>query len=161
MEERRRSASDSGQPIPQMLMWHRFKNLVFSLQTYHALSPDLNVRRQVNQTLRQRPILHLDQWFQMFYQPQGIAYTVANFAYVHLANYSGLDFGRVLPSDRLNEDLHWSQICWFDWQVKLHEDFWQQFGVDISDCWDDSSLQTVKDLILLLNQYGMQAHQAE
>lgn len=115
----------------------------------------------MSQTLRQRPILHLDQWFHTFYQSQGIAYSVANFAYVHLANYSGLEFGRVLPSDRLNEDLHWSQVCWFDWQHKLYEDFWHHFGVDISDCWDDSTVQTVKDLLVLLNHYGEQAEKVQ
>lgn len=135
-------------------MWHRFKNLVVSLKTYDALSPDLKVRRQVNRSLEQRPSLNCDQWFEAFYQSQGILYPVASFAYQHLAQYSGLEFGRVLPTDRLNEDLCWTQVCWFDWELSLYDDFWQHFGVDISSCLDESSLDTVTDLILFLNQYG-------
>lgn len=137
-------------------MWHRFKNLVFSLKTHDALSPDLQVRRQVSQLLRQRPDLHLDQWFGSFYQPAGITYAVAAFAYEHLARYSGLEFGRVLPSDRLEQDLRWTQICWFDWQLNLYDDFWQHFNVDISDCLDSADFLTVSDLITLLNQYSVQ-----
>ncbi|MBF2051783.1 MAG: hypothetical protein EDM05_047600 [Leptolyngbya sp. IPPAS B-1204] len=141
-------------------MWHRFKNLVVSLKTYDALSPDLKVRRQVNRMLRQRPLLSLNQWFQSFYQPLGITYTVTDFAYVHLARYSGLELGRVLPTDRLDEDLHWTQVCWFDWQLNLYDDFWQQFGVDISDCWDESALLTIKDLMAFLNACSTQADSA-
>jgi hypothetical protein len=133
-------------------MWHRFKNLVISLKTYNALSPDLKVRRQVNQMLRQRPVMSCDQWFESFYQPQGILYSVASFAYKRLPNYSGLEFGRVLPTDRLNEDLHWTQVCWFDWELNLYDDFGQTFGVDISGCLDEFNLETVKDLLLFLNQ---------
>ena len=133
-------------------MWHRFKNVFYSLKTYDALSPDLKIRRQVNRLLQQRPALDCQQWFQTFYQPQGITYAVASFAYLHLAQYSGLEFGRVLPSDRLDEDLRWTQVCWFDWQCQLCEDFWQRFEVDISDRLDESMLPTVIDLISFLHQ---------
>jgi hypothetical protein len=134
-------------------MWHRFKNLVISLKTYDALSPDLRIRRQVNQSLQRRPRMDCTQWFESFYQSQGVLYSVADFAYQHLANYSGLEFGRVLPTDRLHEDLHWTQVCWFDWETSLSDDFWQQFGVDISGCLDEPNFHTVKDLLLFLNQY--------
>lgn len=102
--------------------------------------------------LRQRPVMSCDQWFESFYQPQGILYSVASFAYKRLPNYSGLEFGRVLPTDRLNEDLHWTQVCWFDWELNLYDDFGQTFGVDISGCLDEFNLETVKDLLLFLNQ---------
>lgn len=141
-------------------MWHRLKNLVFSLKTYDALSPDLKVRRQVNRSLRQRPALNCEQWFQAFFQPQGITNTVASFAYTHLERYSGLEIGRVLPTDRLEQDLHWTQVCWFDWELHLYDDFWQQFGVDISDSLEESTLLTIKDLIAFLNRYGAQTTQA-
>lgn len=134
-----------------MAMWHRFKNLVFSLKTYDALSPDLKVRRQINRWLQQRPALDLEQWFQAFYQPQGISYAITAFAYEHLARYSGLDIGRILPTDRLNEDLCWTQVCWFDWQTNLYDDFWQHFGIDLSDCLDEDALLTVKDLMAFLH----------
>jgi hypothetical protein len=140
-----------------VVMWHRFKNLVFSLKTYDALSPDLKMRQQVNRMLRQRPALNLEQWFESFYQPLGITYAVADFAYGHLAQYSGLEVGCLLPSDRLEDDLHWTQVCWFDWQLNLYDDFWQRFEVDISDCFDESALLTVKDLMAFLNDCSAQA----
>jgi hypothetical protein len=135
-------------------MWHRFKNLVFSLKAYDAMSPDLQRRRQVNRLLQQRPALDLQQWFAGFDQLQGIAYPIAAFAYEHLARYSGLEFARILPHDRLEQDLFWTQVCWFDWQLQLYDDFWQQFGVDLSDEWDESTLLTVQDLLVFLNQHG-------
>jgi len=136
-----------------MTMWNRFNNLFASLQTHGDLSPDLNLRWQVNRELRQRPTLTLDSWFASFYRPHGVSYAIASFAYERLADYSGLEFGRVLPEDRLDEDLYWAQICWFDWDLQLYNDFSQQFGVDISDCFDVATLSTVQDLIILLNSY--------
>lgn len=135
-------------------MWHRLNNLIHGLKTYDALSPDLKLRRQVNRALHQRPPMPLEQWFRTFYQPQGIAFSVANFAYVRLSAYSGLEFSRVLPNDRLHEDLYWTQVCWFDWQNNLCDDFHQQFGIEISEALDASDLQTVQDLVVFLNQYG-------
>jgi hypothetical protein len=146
----------------QMVMWHRFNNLFSSLQAYDALSPDLRVRRQVNQALRQRPAMPPEQWFQTFFQPQGIPYTLVSFAYEHLARYSGLEFSRVLPDDRLNEDLQWTQVCWFDWEQHLCADFDQQFGTaigdqlseDLNQQLDQANLLTVRDLLALLNRYS-------
>lgn len=133
-------------------MWQRCKNLLHSLTTYDALSPDLNLRRRVNRMLFQRPAMPLEQWFRTFYQPQGIDFAVANFAYVQLPHYSGLEFSRVLPDDRLDEDLHWTQVCWFDWEIHLCDDVHQQFGIDLIDDFDASALQTVQDLIRYLNR---------
>lgn len=133
-------------------MQNRFTNFLASLQTYGALSPDLKRRRQVSRRLRQRPALPLVAWFESFYQPQGVSQTVAQFAYEQLAAYSGLELGRVLPSDRLDADLYWTQVCWFDWELRLYEDFWQQFGVDISDSFDATACSTVQDLVVWLNR---------
>lgn len=133
-------------------MQNRFSNFLASIQTYGALSPDLKLRRQVNRSLRQRPALTLATWFESFYQPQGVTQAVAQFAYEHLADYSGLESGRLLPNDQLDADLYWTQVCWFDWEQRLYEDFWQQFGVDISDSFDAATLSTVQDLVIWLNR---------
>lgn len=135
-------------------MWQRFNNLVSSLQTYDALSPDLKLRRQVNRALRHRPLLDRAQWLTSWHQVHGILYPVAEFGYEHLARYSGLEFGRVLPTDRLQEDLHWTQICWHDWELSLFDDFLQHFGVDLSDHLDSATLLTVKDLLTFLNDFN-------
>ncbi len=144
-----------------MAMWQRFNNLISSLQTYDALSPDLKLRQQVNRALRHRPVLTSEQWCELFEPSPGITDSVATFAYDYLARYSGLEMGRVLPSDRLNEDLYWTQVCWYDWEFTLCQDFCQQFGSDLddlSDCLSDrleaASLVTIQDLLALLNRYG-------
>jgi hypothetical protein len=133
-------------------MWHRVKNLFVSLNSYAVLSPDLKVRQQVNRALRGRPALSAEDWFQRFYQVQGIANPVALFAYSQLQHYSGLDFSRVLPTDRFCDDLHWSDVCWFDWNLQLYDDCWQEFGIDLSDCFDESQLSTVQEFVTFLNQ---------
>ena len=133
-------------------MWHRLKNLFFSLNTYKTLSPDFKVRQQVNRALSNRPALSSDQWFETFYRSQGVAYTVVSFAYRHLQAYSGLEIGRVCPTDRLDADLHWTEVCWFDWEAQLCHDVQQQFNIDISDCLDDFQEFTIGELVAFLDQ---------
>lgn len=133
-------------------MWHRLKNLCFSLNTYKTLSPDLGVRQQVNRVLGDRLMLSADQWFTTFYQSQNIAPAAVSFAYRYLETYSGLEMGRVQPSDRLDQDLRWAEVCWFDWEVQFCEDVRQQFSVDISECLDDWQTFTIGELVAFLDQ---------
>jgi len=133
-------------------MWCRLKNWFRSFQTYDDLSPDLGVRRRVNRRLRQRPALVHSVWFESCCRPLGISSAIAQFGYQHLAQYSGLSFAHVLPSDRLEEDLRWTAVCWFDWQLHLCEDVWQAFGVDLSDQLDQIEAGTVADLLVFLQQ---------
>ena len=142
-------------------MWHRLKNLFFNLRAYNDLSPDLRVRQQVNRSLRDRPLLRQDEWFAQFYKAQGIAYPIAAFAYTHLEKYSGLSLGSILPTDRLEEELRWTEVCWFDWEQALCEDFYACFKVEIDDCLDFSSLRTIEDLILSLNRYWHEAKNSQ
>ncbi|WAL60919.1 hypothetical protein [Thermocoleostomius sinensis] len=133
-------------------MWHRVKNLFISLNSYAVLSPDLKVRQQVNKALRDRPELSAEDWFHRFYQAYGVAHPVVIFAYSQLQHYSGLQFGRVLPTDRFHEDLRWSDVCWFDWNLQLYDDCWQEFGVDLRGCFDELQWITVQDFVVGLNQ---------
>lgn len=133
-------------------MWRRVSNLVNNLITYQTLSPDMRLRRTVNQALRQRPYLEANQWFKTFWEDQDISLTTAKFVYNHFAEYSGIQFGRVLPSDRLEEDLCWTEVCWFDWEFSLCEDVETQFGFDISDRFYDQVLLTVSDLVIFLDE---------
>jgi hypothetical protein len=138
-------------------MWHRLKNLFSILKSYPDLRPDLRVRQQVKRTLRHRPVLEQDEWFEAFYKARGIAYPIAIFAYTHLEKYSGLKLGSVWPTDRLEEELRWTEVCWFDWEQALCKDFYRCFNVEIDDCLDPSKLQTIEDLLLFLNRYGYSA----
>ncbi|NJP10295.1 MAG: hypothetical protein HC866_13150 [Leptolyngbyaceae cyanobacterium RU_5_1] len=133
-------------------MWRSLKNLFYSLKTYADLSPDLQMRRYVNRVLRdRRPSLSASQWYEKFWQPLDVSKPISDFVYTHMQDYSGLDFSKAYPSDRLNEDLHLPLVCWFDWQLSLCQDFWDCFGVDLSDRFNPEALFTVQELVLFLN----------
>ncbi|MFE4108237.1 hypothetical protein [Almyronema epifaneia] len=139
-------------------MWQKLRNLYFSISTYHDLSPDLQLRRQVNQSLRSRDRLSLETWFRNYWQgsaahPQAICLDLIRFVYIHLQDYSGLETGRLRPSDRLVEDLQFPSVCWFDWSIALCDDFCATFGIDISDTFDETQLQTLEDLVNCLHQF--------
>jgi hypothetical protein len=133
-------------------MWRRFKNILYSLRTYADLSPDLWTRQRVKWFLHSRSPLSAKEWFEQFRHDHFVSPQVVNFVYERMPDYSGLEFSRVRPGDRLNQDLHLPLICWFDWQLTLCDDFFQWFGVDISDHFDPQSLDTVEDLVNFLNQ---------
>jgi hypothetical protein len=134
------------------VMWHRLKNLFFTLKNYDLLSPNLAMRRQVKGALRHRSELGMADWFEAFCKPLKGAYPVVNFLYNHLEAYSGITLGKLRPSDRLEEDLHWTDLCGFDWQVMLCEDFMQQFNIDMTSCLENFNPHTVEDLVTLLHR---------
>jgi hypothetical protein len=133
-------------------MWQRLKNLFLSFQTYGDLSPDFHARRRVNRWLRDRTALSAEEWYQRFWQPRRISPNIAIFAYTHLEKYSGLKTARILPSDRLEEDLHLTLVCWFDWHFSLCEDFEQHLGVGIDDYWELQNLSTIEEFMMFLNR---------
>ncbi|KAM3107357.1 hypothetical protein [Phormidesmis sp. 146-35] len=133
-------------------MWRRLKNLFDSLNTYADMSPDLALRKRINQTLRDRPSRTADEWYELFWQPLGISQEVSDFVYQQLEDYSGLHFANVLPSDRLTEDLHLPLVCWFDWEISFCEAFGGQFGIDVSEEFDLSRFSTLQALVVFLNQ---------
>jgi hypothetical protein len=132
-------------------MWRKLKEIVLNFSTYTDLSPDVEARRQVNQALRDRQALNLEQWFEFFWRPRGMTRPVVTFVYTYLEKYSGLQIGRVRPCDRLEQDLQLTLVCWFDWQMSLCEDFLGCFGVDISERVDLSALSTVEEFVRFLN----------
>ena len=132
-------------------MWRRLRNIFDNLRAYADLSPDLQTRQRVNRFLRSRPALSNDQWFEQLWQAQGIAQPIADFVYTHMGTYSGLDFARVRPTDRLIEDLCLPLVCWFDWNLSFYEDFSACFGINLSDHFNPQQYATVEDFILFLN----------
>jgi hypothetical protein len=80
------------------------------------------------------------------------------FLWERLAEYTGIHLGYVRPSDRLLEDLHFPAICWFDWPTTFCDDFLATFGVDLSDCFDESSFETLQDLVEFLNHKLIRIH---
>ncbi|MFM7471616.1 MAG: hypothetical protein ACKO5P_08935 [Nodosilinea sp.] len=133
----------------------QLNNLVNSLLTYSWLSPDVGTRKELCQILLYRPYLNCDQWFDRYWTPPFVQQTypkpLIEFVYNHLGVYTGLEVGRLRPSDRLVEDLQFPRICWFDWGLNLCADFYHTFGIDISEQFDETGLLTFADLISFLN----------
>ncbi len=136
-------------------MWHLLKNFFNSLKTYPDLSPDLRMRQRVNRMLRDRPRLDPEDWHQQFWQSLNITRQISLFVYRHLPHYSGLDCGRMHPSDRLQDDLHLSLVCWFDWQDALRQDFFTQFEIDLGETTDLETLSTIGDFMVFLDRQLM------
>ncbi len=126
-------------------------NWFSSVSTYAEMSPDLTIRKQVNQQMqrRTRRVLGAVEWGKLFCRSDR-AYPLLSFVYQYFGLYSGLEFGRVRPGDRLNDDLHFPLVCWFDWTTTFCEDFFQRFGVDLSDRFDEATFDTIDDLINFL-----------
>ncbi|MCU0548808.1 MAG: hypothetical protein MUC48_05620 [Leptolyngbya sp. Prado105] len=133
-------------------MWRKLDNIVLNIRTYADLSPDISIRRRINQAMGSRPTRTSEDWYRSFWQPLSISKDLTFFVYQQMESYSGLEFAKVTPSDRLTEDLQLPLVCWFDWEYHLCDDFHDHFGVEIGDCLDVSMLHTVRDLVIFLNQ---------
>jgi hypothetical protein len=138
--------------------WQWLRKRWLAIASYAALSPDLHLRRQVNRSLTTRPAMTLDEWHTHFWQPRQVSKDIAAFTYDRLQSYSGLAIAHVLPSDRLERDLKFTLVCWFDWQTQLCDDFYQRFGVDISACLGYQPFVTIEDLVLFLQQQSTVLH---
>ncbi len=133
----------------------QLNNLISSINAYPDMSPDLSVRRQVNEALQQRARqpLSISTWCLTFCQRNRATDRVQlmlSFIYECFSEYSGLEFSRVRPSDRLNDDLCFSLVCWFDWSITFCEDFYQRFGLDLSDRFDEANFETIGELVEFL-----------
>lgn len=134
-------------------MWQRLKHIVDDLRAYPDLSPDLKLRRQVLQFLRQRPPLSPADWHTTYGEPLDLSFGVIKFAHEYLGKYAGIEFGRTLPEDRLEDDLCWTHICWFDWSLSLCDDFQKEFGIDLSSELPNLPTTTVGALLHFLETH--------
>ncbi|MBD1936806.1 hypothetical protein [Microcoleus sp. FACHB-68] len=132
-------------------MWRKLKNFFISVSTYTDLSPDVQLRQQVNTALRHRPALTLDEWFEFYWQTYGVSKPVVAFVYTHLEKYSGVKMSRVQPKDHLERDLQITLVCCFDWHLTLYDDFFSCFGVDISEEFEIYNLTTIEEFVKFLN----------
>ncbi len=167
----------NGFPPTAIYMIEQLDNWLSSISTYADMSPDLAIRAQVNLRMKAhaRPALGISDWCQLFlthlssignvttdtaafsHAATGSSDTrrVLCFVYQKFGQYSGIDFSRVCPDDRLNGDLHFALVCWFDWTIAFCEDFLEQFGIDLSDCFDEDEFDTIGELAaFLVEQVG-------
>lgn len=153
-------------------MIEQLDNWLSSVSTYADMSPDLAIRTQVNIRMRAhaRPALGVSDWCQLFLSDLSLKQSIASetaafshiaagssetrrvlcFVYQRFSQYSGIDFSRVRPEDRLNDDLHLSLVCWFDWVITFCEDFFEQFDLDLGDCFDEDEFDTIGELAAFL-----------
>lgn len=134
-----------------MLPKGHIDNFISSVQAYADMSPDLTVRREVNNWMirRDRASLDLVEWSDLFGSANA---PVLAFIYESFSEYSGLDFSRVRPNDSLNNHLHFPLVCWFDWSITFCEDFFQAFEIDLSDRFDEANFDTIGELVSFLAQ---------
>lgn len=122
------------------------------------MRPDFRLRSRINRSfLGARSPMSAEDWFEHFWRQRGMVLPVVRFVYAHLADYSGLWWDRILPSDRLNEDLHLPLVCWFDWEMSLLDDLSNELGIAIEDPELLAQAVTVEDFLTLLNQQFLQA----
>jgi hypothetical protein len=131
-------------------MWRRLKNFFASISTYADLSPSLQTRYRVRQVLHQRPALTADEWFETHWRSLNVSYPVVAFVLEQMSRQTGLDFSRVLPGDRLYEDLQLSLICWFDWEITFSKEFDRCFNVNLGEQFNSDNFNTVQDLVVFL-----------
>ncbi|EDX85996.1 hypothetical protein S7335_3699 [Synechococcus sp. PCC 7335] len=150
-------------------MIESLNNWLSSVSTYADMSPDLALRAQINLRMKVagRSALGISDWCRLFTAQEAVADTsafsrsafgvsdtrrVLCFVYQYFSQYSGLDFSRVRPEDQLNHDLHFSLVCWFDWRITFCEDFFEQFDLDLSDCFDEDEFNTIGELVSFLSE---------
>ncbi|MEL6160712.1 MAG: hypothetical protein AAFQ40_01350 [Cyanobacteria bacterium J06623_5] len=132
-------------------MMNQLNNWLCSIRTYADLSPDLTIRRQINQQMKDcgRSMLGLSDWCTLF-SAKTSSRPVLAFVYWQFSEYSGIEFGRVRPGDQLIADLQLPLVCWHDWAIDFCEDFCNQFQVDLSDRFDETDFDTVDELVAFL-----------
>ncbi len=140
-------------------------NLLSSMEAYADMSPDLEIRQQVNLWMqaRDRQPLSAAEWCEVFSiesaaiaqatqarATKKVAKSVLAFVYQFFGDYSGLAFSQVRPNDSLNRDLHFPLVCWFDWTLTFCDDFLTHFDLDLSDCFDETEFSTIGEMVEFL-----------
>jgi hypothetical protein len=113
-------------------------------------------RKRVAKWLGKRRRLNQNEWYELHWRSIGILESVSNFMFNRLNVYSGLDSGRMLPSDRLVEDLRFNEVCWADWDLDLVEEFLHEFGAEIRNELG-SQIKTLRDLMLVCSNRALNA----
>ncbi|MGB3574103.1 MAG: hypothetical protein WA783_09650 [Phormidesmis sp.] len=134
-------------------MMQQFNSWFVNVNAYADMSPDIAIRHQVNQWLKDRARynLELSAWQRLF-APQSKNSDLLTFIYQRFGRYSGLSFGRVRPRDTFHGDLHFALVCWHDWVITFCEDFYEQFHIDLSDRFDEDDFETIGEMIAYLDR---------
>jgi hypothetical protein len=129
----------------------QLQNRWMDLNAYPDMRPDYKIRQQVNRSHAQRPLYSAVEWHQRFWYPLGIQRLLSEFVYELLTECSGLEIGRLLPSDRLMQDLQLPLVCWFDWEMVWTEQFGTRFGLETDWILDIAEFETLEELMVALD----------
>lgn len=134
-----------GESLEKAIGKGKLNNFMSSVSAYADMSPDLGIRKDVNSWMvrRDRQAADFITWSELFGHANN---AVLAFIYDSFGEYSGLDFSRVRPNDSLNTHLHFPLVCWFDWSITFCEEFFQTFGVDLSDRFDEADFSTIGEM---------------
>lgn len=107
--------------------------------------------------LKNRETLSMDDWYVKWWQSLGIKRDVSDFIYKNLESYLGIETAKIIPSDRIIEDLHFDKLGWPRWEADLRDDFEEQFKVDVFKSPDlDKESKTFKEFVCFLNNAVLQ-----
>ena len=134
-------------------MTNQFNNWFSTLNAYADMSPDLAIRTEVNQWLkdRMRANLGLSEWCRLF-ASHSENKELLTFIYQRFSQYSGLSFGRVRPRDTMHGELKFALVCWYDWVITFCEDFCEHFHIDLSDDFDEDDFETIGEMMAYLSE---------
>ncbi|MEL6552663.1 MAG: hypothetical protein AAFQ63_04260 [Cyanobacteria bacterium J06621_11] len=134
-------------------MMSQFNNWFSTLNAYADMSPDLMIRHEVNQWMkdRTRVNLGLSEWCHLF-EPYSKNKELLTFVYQRFSQYSGLTFGRVRPRDTMHEELKFALVCWHDWVITFCDDFCEHFHIDLSDYFDEDEFETIGEIVEYLGE---------
>lgn len=129
----------------------QLQNRWMDLNAYPDMRPDYKIRQQVNRKHADRSLYNSVEWHQRFWYPLGIQRLLSEFVYELLGECSGLEVGRLLPSDRLMVELQLPLVCWFDWEMVWTEQFITRFELQTDWILDIAEFETLEELMLALD----------
>jgi hypothetical protein len=130
----------------------QLQNRWMDLNAYPDMRPDYRVRQQVKRSHADRSLYSAVEWHQRFWYPLGVQRLLSEFVYELLGECSGLDVGRLLPSDRLMQDLQLPLVCWFDWEMVWTEQFVHRFELETDWVLDIGEFETLEELMVALDR---------
>lgn len=98
-----------------------------------GMAPNPVFEELVREYLRERPSLLFIDWLRLHDSHVQALPDVARLLFDCLTVHFGIDAGKTRPMDRLEEDLHLSQLGWSDWDFEFRADFLRRFGIDLLD----------------------------
>ncbi len=126
------------------------KNLVYYLGFKRGPKP--GVADEVNRSLSGRGSLNATEWFTEFWKRRGIDRRVSDFVYERFPIYTGLDFSRVIPTDRIADDLKFRDVSRDDWEFDFHDEFESEFGVGILYELSEEETKTVEGIVRMCDR---------